>query len=282
MPAPTQKSSAAARLARRTALRRAALGRQGRGCVLVASSGNSASDYYPYSQSLAPGTYYFEWRYTKDPAVSYGDDTCRLGLVLFPDGTIERFDQPTPPAGWNFKPEADRPGWVVEENPAKAYGLGRYQARAEITQNNSYAVCRSKTVTFSQTNSVTFYYWISSEASYDFIEFRAVPADATPPFFTKVDSGVYETDPYVSYPASHAGVIAVGASTEFDYRSYFSQYGADLDLVAPGGGGLVGIATTDRTGADDYDNGDETSGLAGTSASAPLVFGDAVLLPPPG
>ncbi len=257
----------------------AALGRQGKGCVLVASSGNSASDYYPYSQSLAPGTYYFEWRYTKDAAVSFGDDTCRLGIVLFPDGTIERFDQPTPPAGWNFKPEADRPGWVIEDNPAKAYGLGRYQARAQIMQNNSYALCRSKPVTIAETRSITFYYWISSEADYDWIEFRAVRADAPPPAFTLVDSGVYNTDPYVAYPACHPDVIAVGASTEFDYRSYFSQYGDNLDLVAPGGGGLVDIVTTDRTGADGYNTaGDEVMTFAGTSASAPIVSGAAALL----
>jgi subtilisin family serine protease len=256
----------------------AAFGRQGKGCVLVASSGNSASDYYPYWQELAPGTYYFEWRYRKDPAVSFGDDTCRLGLVRFPDGTVERFDQPTPPAGWNFKPEADKPGWIIEDNPAKSYGLGRYQARAQITQNNSYALCRSKPVTFTVTNNIIFYYWISSEASYDFIEFRAVRTDSAPPSFTPVDSGVYPTDPYVAYPASHADVIAVGASTEFDYRSYFSQYGAELDLVAPGGGGLVGIVTTDRTGDDGYASGDVTTQFAGTSASAPIVSGAAALL----
>ena len=256
----------------------ALLGRQGKGCVLVASSGNSASDYYPFQQQLAPGTYYFEWRYRKDPAVSFGDDTCRLGLVRFPDGTVERFDQPTPPAGWNFKPEADKPGWMIEDNPAKSFGLGRYQARAQITQNNSYALCRSKPVTFTTSSSIIFYYWISSEASYDFIEFRAVKTDAAPPPFAPVDSGVYPTDPYVAYPASHADVIAVGASTEFDYRSYFSQYGSDLDLVAPGGGGLVGIATTDRTGADGYASGDETTQFSGTSASAPIVSGAAALL----
>ena len=258
----------------------ATLGRQGKGCVLIASSGNSASDYYRYSQSLPPGNYYFEWRYTKDGAVSAGDDTCRLGLVLFPDGSIERFDLPTPPAGWDFTPEAGIPGWVIEENPAKAYGLGRYQARAQPMQsNNSYALCRSRPVKFAQTNRVTFYYWISSEFNYDFIEFRAVKAGESPPAFTQVDSGVYDIDPYVSYPASHPHVIAVGATTEFDYRSYFSQYGEDLDLLAPGGGGLVNIVTTDRTGADGYNTSDDfTTTFAGTSASAPIVSGAAALL----
>lgn len=259
----------------------ATLGRQGKGCVLVASSGNSASDYRRYSKSLSPGTYYFEWRYTKDAGFSAGDDTCRIGLVLFPDGTVERFDQPTPPAGWDFTPEAGNPGWVIENNPAKAYGLGRYQARAQPMQsNNSTALCRSRSVTFTQTNSVSFDYWISSELNYDFIEFRAVKAgEESPPAFTQVASGVSDIDPYVAYPASHPHVIAVGATTEFDYRSHFSQYGEDIDLMAPGGGGLVNIVTTDRTGTDGYNqSGDFVMTFSGTSASAPIVSGAVALL----
>ncbi len=257
----------------------ATLGRQGKGCVLVAATGNGASDYWFYSQSLSAGTNYFEWRYTKDSSVSSGEDTCRLGLVIFPNGTVERFDAPTPPAGWNFKPEANKPGWEIEDNPARAFSTGRYQARAQqIAKNNSYAICRSPMVTISQAASITFAYWISSESGWDFIEFRAVKVGEPAPAFTKVDSGVYPTDPYVTYPASHADVIAVGASSEFDYRSDFSQYGDDLDLVAPGGGGLVGIVTTDRTGADGYDASDYVTTFAGTSASTPIVAGAAALL----
>src|SRR5690606_18284457 len=97
--------------------------------------------------------------------------------------------------------------------------------------------------------------------------------------FTSIDSGVYATDPYVCYPASHSNVIAVGATTEFDYRSYFSQYGTDLDIVAPGAGGLVGITTTDRSGSAGYNtSGAYTSDFNGTSASAPIVSGAAALL----
>ena len=254
-------------------------GRNGKGTVIVGSSGNSASDYYYYTKAIPPGTNYFEWRYIKDAAISLGDDTCRLGFVIFPDFTVERFDQPTPPPDWDFKPDANRPGWIIEDNPAKSFGLGRYQARPQITQNNTYAICRSRPVVSTATNSITFFYWISSEANYDFIEFRSYPAGTTPPSFTSIDRGVYATDPYVSYPASHSNVIAVGATTEFDYRSYFSQYGTDLDIVAPGAGGLVGITTTDRSGSAGYNtSGAYTSDFNGTSASAPIVSGAAALL----
>ncbi len=40
----------------------------------------------------------------------------------------------------------------------------------------------------------------------------------------------------VDYPARLPGVLAVGASTRQDTRAYFSNYGARLDLVAPGEG----------------------------------------------
>ncbi len=40
----------------------------------------------------------------------------------------------------------------------------------------------------------------------------------------------------VDYPAKLSGVLAVGASTRADTRAYFSNYGARLDLVAPGEG----------------------------------------------
>lgn len=265
----------------------ASRGRAGRGCALVASAGNSAHYYKEFrSPELPAGDYVFEWRYRKDERVSAFEDTCRIGLVIFPDGALERFDDPAPPPGWNFHPDPAEYAWVIEDNPARSFGLGRYQARpAEMTRNNSQALCRSPTISISVPGALSFYYWISSEAGYDVIEFRAVRAGDPPPAFTVVDSGDPATDsyvwydPYVAYPASHPDVIAVGASTEFDYRSYFSQYGDDLDLMAPGGGGFLGIVTTDRTGADGYNSsGDYTTGFSGTSASAPIVSGAVALL----
>jgi serine protease len=42
--------------------------------------------------------------------------------------------------------------------------------------------------------------------------------------------------PVVDYPARAPGVIAVGATTEWGCVASYSDYGADLDVVAPGGG----------------------------------------------
>jgi serine protease len=46
----------------------------------------------------------------------------------------------------------------------------------------------------------------------------------------------------VDYPARAAGVIAVGATTEFGCAATYSNYGPRLDLVAPGGGADAALA----------------------------------------
>lgn len=97
----------------------------------------------------------------------------------------------------------------------------------------------------------------------------------------------------ISYPASLSSTIAVGASTDFDYRSDYSQYGNNLDFVAPSNGGYAGITTTDRTGEDGYNKAgtgndypvpdplsdtNYTSTFGGTSSASPLAAGIGALL----
>src|SRR5690606_25040443 len=36
------------------------------------------------------------------------------------------------------------------------------------------------------------------------------------------------------YPSSYDNVISVGSTDSTDYQSYFSNYGYDIDIVAPG------------------------------------------------
>ncbi len=76
----------------------------------------------------------------------------------------------------------------------------------------------------------------------------------------------------VGYPARAANMIAVGSSTHTDNRASYSQYGDDLDVVAPGdfASPVIGILTIDRTGANGYDAGDVTF-FGGTSASCPVA-----------
>jgi len=85
-------------------------------------------------------------------------------------------------------------------------------------------------------------------------------------------------DTNITYPASATNAIAVGASTDCDRRSDFSQYAGKLDFVAPGGGGWNEIVTLDIVGTNGYSSGDATFDFSGTSAATPHAAGVAALL----
>ena len=73
-------------------------------------------------------------------------------------------------------------------------------------------------------------------------------------------------NPVVTYPATHPYVIAVGATDNTNHRTFFSCYGDELSVVAPG----ESIYSTTLNNLYDYDNG--------TSFSAPQVSAIAALI----
>jgi len=91
-------------------------------------------------------------------------------------------------------------------------------------------------------------------------------------------SGVSKPKPGVSYPASNPYTIAVGACTDFALRSDYSQYGPDLDFVAPSDGGRSSIFSTDRMGSRGSDPNNYSADFGGTSAATPLASGVAALM----
>jgi len=70
----------------------------------------------------------------------------------------------------------------------------------------------------------------------------------------------------VSYPGAYPQVIAVGASDKFDGRASFSNYGSDLEIMAPG----TDIWSTKPTNTYRF--------LDGTSTATPFVSGVAALM----
>jgi subtilisin family serine protease len=71
-------------------------------------------------------------------------------------------------------------------------------------------------------------------------------------------------------------VISVGATNDSNNRAYYSNYGNEIDILAPGGLASNGIATLDPMGSngrsdDNYIGQSDIYTFAGTSASAPIV-----------
>jgi subtilisin family serine protease len=72
-------------------------------------------------------------------------------------------------------------------------------------------------------------------------------------------------------------VVAVGATDRENLRTYYSNFGDNLDIMAPGGYDL-GITTIDDVGIAGMNRGDyilynDSSNFIGTSASAPIISG---------
>lgn len=79
-------------------------------------------------------------------------------------------------------------------------------------------------------------------------------------------------------------VIAVGSSDKDNLRAWYSNYGENLDVLAPGGFD-IGITTLDAMGdngvgtlVDDYLLANDENSFIGTSASAPIVSGVIALM----
>jgi len=85
----------------------------------------------------------------------------------------------------------------------------------------------------------------------------------------------------VDYPARHPDVIAVGATDNKDKRWYYSNFGSELEIVAPSGGiaesDHPGIYTTDIAGSTGFSEEDYFF-FGGTSGACPIVAGVAALI----
>jgi len=77
----------------------------------------------------------------------------------------------------------------------------------------------------------------------------------------------------IIYPANYPSVVAVGASDINDNRASFSNYGTNLDVVAPGTGTIRTTFMSDTNKTSLY-----TNSASGTSIAASIVSGAAALI----
>ena len=119
--------------------------------TIFAAAGNHAAGsdenpaYRPFTlSSITPGDYVFEWRFEKDAAGNGGEDRVWLANVHLPDGTVQRFDSASMPAGWST---SGNTLWQVVDDPAHSYGVGRYVARSGNLTHNQVTRIRSPEIT---------------------------------------------------------------------------------------------------------------------------------------
>ena len=260
-------------------------GRAGKGCVTLCASGNSAggdgdNSYTTlHSETLYPtlpaGNYFFGFAYVKDGSGSGNDDCFWLADIRFPSGARERLDSPNLPLNWVTLGDAN---WTGSIDPVHAHGTTRYAWRSGVIGDNQYSLLVSPLATLDAAHpTLSFRTWISSQ-NLDQAQLWVFNDQSQRVYVRVIGQGlVANRTTVVAFPASQSTVLGVGASSDFDYRSHFSQYDSTLDFVAPGGGGYAGIATTDRTGNAGYVEGDYVE-TEGTSFSAPTAAGIAALV----
>jgi len=250
-----------------------------KGKVVLFASGNDADGtntspaWIHYTLSgFSAGSYTFKWEYSKDSSVSSGDDTVWVDDITFPGGAFEGFEGGTfPPPGWVTD------SWTQYTESKHVTGIGCKSAQAgPITHSQTTYLQTTKSVS---SGDLQYMAWVSSEAGCDIFQIYVNGSPYLP------NSGVPTVDYDVGYPALYAECIAVGASTDFDRRSAYSQYDETLsnvlDVVAPSNGTSYltsGITTTDIAGTYGYSSGDYTSDFGGTSSATPLAAGVAALV----
>lgn len=270
-------------------------GRGGKGVPSFFSSGNYASGnaFAPIALSMAAGTYGFRFVYTKNGSGAAGNDTSWISWVTFPGVGGFTFTNGIP-AGWTTG--GNQP-WTVVTDPwhsDESLCLTKAAKAGTISNNQTSYLQVYKTIS---AGNVIVNQWTSSEANADGLKVQidyfnngtffdtgffdsGIPGDGTNFTQTAVTAPVM-------YPAAFPEAIAVGASSNSDCRSYYSQFGPQLAFLAPSNGSFynMSIETTDQMGAAGAEAGNymvaaqgNGSGFSGTSSASPFAAGIAGLI----
>ncbi len=205
--------------------------------------------------------------------------------MRFPDGTLADFESGALPAGWTTGGSSS---WsVVADAPHSDEGACFIHAAKAGPVSGGQATFLETVRTVTE-GDLYFHLWVEYQSPSEYgvrliIDYNNDGTDdyTGPLMSSDPKSGVSG----VPYPAAYPESIAVGATSNLDCRSHYSQFGPELDVVAPSNAGFLnpGIETTDRTGAAGYDPGNYTlaagsSGFGGTSSATSLAAGIVGLL----
>lgn len=241
-----------------------------KGTPVLFAAGNSASGWMQFKVSVPAGEQTFRWVFLNDVSVHQGYNTVWLDDIQWPNGERMTFDQArlgSLPVGFNSSGDT---AWRVVSDGIHVRGAqGQALQAGNITHSQRSVLSVTRNV---QAGELSFWIWVSSEYQYDPLEFYVGGTR-----LLNYTSGQYGHDNVVGYPASNPNVIAIGASTDGatgqEERTAYSQFGENLDVVAPSSNQNQRITTTDRNGAGGYSSLDYTNTFGGTSAASPLVAG---------
>jgi subtilisin family serine protease len=241
-------------------------GRGGLGSPVFFSVGNAAARGWTEMMLMGfpPGQQAHAWVYEKDGSNTGGADAAWLDDVTMQNGFmyVEDFNGVTPPslpAGFsNFTNNSAN--WITVSDASHARGGSGNSARSGTIGDDQisgiYAVEDLPTG-----GDLSYYVWVDaglgdglSAAYWNGMQWVAYT------FF--MGAGI-------DFPANSGASIAVGASNNLDIQSYYSQYGDEIDFVAPSDGGPLSITTTDRTGSAGYSSDNYFSDFGGTSSATP-------------
>lgn len=281
------------------------------GSPVLFASGNSAGGWVKVSIPVSAGEHIYEWRFLRDNLLNNNNDddgnSAWLDDITWPDGTTETFQSGTLSSlgfdAGNVEATnsciagcsgflSGNAAWSIQTSPEVLFS-GNSAAKVDASNTdcgNTYLNIIRDEVT---AGDLIFWVWVDTETGADKFELL-IDGEEVLSFGDDLNSFLTNS---VGYPANLSATIAVGASNSGDLsgttnvdpstetRAFYSQYGTNLDILAPSSGQHLGITTTDREGTDGYNDGSEsivndnyTRTFGGTSAATPIVAGVAAAM----
>ncbi len=257
-----------------------------KGVPVLFASGNDATWFLSYEsdETIAAGNHTIKMVYEKDASGTSGDDNVFISDAVLVDAEegVEIDDQWILPYDDLF-PEGvttsgDKGFTIVESNLAESGYV--YQSGAIGDNQRSELIW---TVNVPQEAILAVQFRMSTEKNKDVLKIYVDDQE--------FDGSVYLSDENILLSPfsgetpenimplagenTHPNVINIGASTDGDVRATYSQWGTQLDFLAPSNGGAADITTTDVSqsgyGYDPDSAYDNTFG--GTSSACPLATG---------